>query len=302
MSHPTPARRPDSSVIICTWNRASFLKDALRSVLDQDLPRDRYEIIVVDNASTDDTASVIGNLNAAGAGIVSLRESRLGVAYARNAGWRAAGGEIVVFFDDDCLAPRDWLRQLTHAMDRAPASVGCVGGPVRAVWPRPRPTWLSDALLSYLGMQDLGGVARGIAPGEWLCSNNLAVRRTALESVGGFPEDLGRRGARLVDGAETETERRLMRAGLECRYDPVPWVEHRVEPERLRWRWFLRRAFWGGASAAWAAGGLPPAGNRRAGLRGAGNAVRSADAARLACTVARAAGLAYGLARPNPYR
>ena len=295
-----PSSGPDVSVIVCTWNRAALLPAVLSSLFEQDFPEERFEIVVVDNGSSDDTASVLRTLGA-GRRFRVLSEPRLGVAFARETGWRAAKGDTIVFIDDDCAAPPSWLRALTASLAARGTDVACVGGRVAPVWSAPRPAWLSDGLMPYLGLQDLGASARAIGRSEWLCSNNLAFRRAALERAKGFRTDLGRRGRRLLDGAETELEQRLMSLGYSCWYDPAPEIRHRIGAERLRLGWFLRRSFWSGASARWAAWGSIASEVRRGGVRSALRAARGVDMAGLACTAFRVAGHLYAACRPNPY-
>jgi glycosyltransferase involved in cell wall biosynthesis len=276
------------------------LRRAVLSLLNQDFPADRFEILIVDNGSSDDTRSVLNAFQNDGR-LRVLQEPRLGVAHARETGWRAARAETIVFIDDDCVAPRGWLRALVTSLDARGTDVVCVGGRVRADWAARRPSWLSDAIATYLGIQDLGPVARPIGPAEWLCSNNLALRRAALERAGGFRTDLGRRGTRLTDGAETELEQRLMSLGYACWYDPAVEIDHHIGPERLAVGWFLRRAFWSGASSRWTSRGSAPRELRRSGISAAQGALVRGDLAALACTAVRALGYFYAAGRPNPH-
>jgi len=233
------------SVVICTRNRAAMLPSALQSALGQSFPASRYEILVVDNAPLDRTRPLVqaacSDLN-----IRLIDEPRVGVAAARNAGWRAATGEVVAYLDDDCLADRQWLERLETRFDAGPAAA--VGGRVSLLWESPRPSWLTADLLQYVSLVDLGNEPRAIRATEWLSGGNLAIRREFLQSLGGFREDLGRRGKRLTAEEETDFLRRAMRSGLACVYDPCVLVFHHVQRHRLKREWFLRRSFWGGFS------------------------------------------------------
>jgi glycosyltransferase involved in cell wall biosynthesis len=91
------------TVIICTRNRAKLLRDAMASVVEQGIPKSDYEIVVVDNASTDETPDVVAEFRGS-AHIRYVHEEKLGLCIARNTGWRAASGRYVAFFDDDAIA------------------------------------------------------------------------------------------------------------------------------------------------------------------------------------------------------
>src|SRR6266404_6763274 len=99
---------PDLSVVLSTYNRAEVLRRALESLLDQDFDPRRYEVVVVDNNSSDRTRSVVEAFCAKTTNVSYLFESRQGVAYGRNAGIRASRAPAIAFTDDDLRVSRDW--------------------------------------------------------------------------------------------------------------------------------------------------------------------------------------------------
>src|SRR5713226_9622239 len=121
---------PLISVVICTRNRAQLLERALASVADQEFARTDYEILVVDNGSTDRTQEVVKQFPDAR----YLYEGEAGLCIARNAGWREAKGRYVAFFDDDATALPGWLAAIRDGFASASPLVGIVGGPVRPIW------------------------------------------------------------------------------------------------------------------------------------------------------------------------
>jgi glycosyltransferase involved in cell wall biosynthesis len=107
------------TVLICTHNRASKLEGALRSLEAQTLPKERFEVIAVDNASTDDTQAVLDACSSrAILNLRKVREMELGLDAARNRGLREAGGEIVAFLDDDARARSDWAESILKGFER----------------------------------------------------------------------------------------------------------------------------------------------------------------------------------------
>lgn len=240
---------PAISAIICTHNRATYLPAAIESVIGQDLPATAFELIVVDNCSTDDTRRVVSRY---GARVRLVEEAELGLSHARNAGWRAARGTWVALLDDDAVAKPGWLRALLRAFEEVEPTPGCVGGRVTPIWEAPRPEWLSDRLALNLTMIDWTDTPHPIVDltREWLAGANLAFPRAVLERTGGFSTRLGRIGSRLLSGEEILLQRRLLAEGHGCWYEPRAEVGHRIPPDRLRPGWFRRRAYSQGLSDA----------------------------------------------------
>jgi len=96
---------PRISVVICTHNRGFYLRKAITSVLAQDMPASEYELIIIDNKSTDDTAQVVASF--AAANVRYIHEPQLGLCFARNTGWYSAAGTYVAYLDDDAIAEPD---------------------------------------------------------------------------------------------------------------------------------------------------------------------------------------------------
>lgn len=240
---------PLVSAVICTHNRSAYLKKAIRSLIDQTLTRDGYEIIVVDNASTDDTKALFDSFG----GITNARyihEPVLGLSQARNTGWRSAAGRYVAYLDDDAMAAPDWLERIVRSFETVQPGPGCLGGKVAPIWETPRPAWLPRDLESSLTIVDWGDSPGFIDPDrQFLAGTNLAYPRSALAGIGGFSTALGRKGSRLLSNDEVLVSRALHRQGLRTYYDPLVCVTHHVPAERLTRGWFYDRCFWQGISS-----------------------------------------------------
>jgi glycosyltransferase involved in cell wall biosynthesis len=249
VSVPAPAA-PRISVVLCTHNRAAYLRPALASLVGQTFPRDAFEVLVVDNRSTDDTPAAVDE--AVGAGLPARRifEPTLGLCHARNTGWRAARAPLVAYFDDDAVADPEWLAVLHDALVADPG-VGAVGGPVRPIWEAPRPSWLSDAVARVLTIVEWGGAheIRDLRQ-EWLAGANMALPRRVLEEVGGFSPSLDRVGHNMLSSGDVFLEKQVVARGYRVRYEPRAAVGHVVPPGRLTQDWFRRRYYWQGISDA----------------------------------------------------
>ena len=238
------------SAVVCTHNRAAYLERALASLAAQTLARDAYEILVVDNASTDETPAVVAAASARIPNLISLREPTPGLPHARNAGLRAARGAFVAYVDDDAVASPTWLERILAAFATVQPTPGCVGGRIDAIWEAPRPSWLADDMLSYLTVIDWSPTATFLGEDRFVAGANMAFPRDLLRSIDGFHPALGRRGTTLLSNEELRVESALRRRGHPCWYDPAIAVGHHVAPERLTRAYFRRRYFWQGVSDA----------------------------------------------------
>jgi glycosyltransferase involved in cell wall biosynthesis len=257
----------------------------MQSLIGQTLPKEQYEIIVVDNASTDGTRQVLGsryqvlgdrykdrsetsNLKPSTYNLKYIYEPTIGLSQARNTGWKNAQGEYVAYLDDDAVAALDWLEKIIEAFESINPQPGCIGGKVEPVWEAPRPVWLSDSLLGQLAIVDWGGQPRLITKEEWLAGANIAYPKRLLEEIGGFSVKLGRIGNKLLSMEENLARIELEKKGFRCYYSPGIIVKHNIPASRLTKKWFLDRAYWNGASSALVNMRLEPAGPLKRLLKG----------------------------------
>jgi len=236
------------SVVVCTRNRASDLADVLTGLLNQRVrPELRWEIIVVDNGSTDDTTTVVDDYaHRAPVELRCIREREPGLSGARNRGWRESEGEIVAFLDDDCIPDPVWLQSLADAYDaKEIASVG--GRLLPLIDPADRekidPAWLSVYTF------DAGDSRCDI---EMLTGANMSFRRRVLERTGGFDEQLGRIGQCLLAGDENDLCRAIRREGVGWRilYQPDAVARHKLRPGNLSDALRIKRDYCGGITNA----------------------------------------------------
>ena len=221
-------------MIVPTWNRAAILADCLASLRAQSYPRDRFEILVVDDGSVDGTADLMRAFDDGRAPSVRLlAQSHGGPNAARNAGIAASHGDPICLVDDDVDVPEGWLEAMVEGMLRHPEA-GCLGGPVRLRFEAKPPricemeSWIWEAALDY------GPIERMV---ELVNSTNMAVRRWAIDAIGPFNASMA------IYGDETEWEVRLRRAGFPIAYLPAAWLWHRRTAADLRPGKLFRRRF-----------------------------------------------------------
>jgi hypothetical protein len=228
------------SVVICSYNRREHLVASVESVLAQTVPADRFEVVVVDNCSTDGTAEAIATLVDQHPNVNYLYEERLGLATARNTGWQAAQGTYVAFLDDDARAETDWLETAERLIERNPTDLCCVGGPIHPFYTSPKPSWWLD---SY-EIRTRGDVQRHLREGESFSGSNMIWRKDVLSTYGGFDASAGMKGTQLGMGEETALFRHVWEgeASPVFLYSPELRVYHWVPPEKMTMRYIVKRA------------------------------------------------------------
>jgi len=241
---------PLVSVVICTHNRANYLFKAIQSAVNQSYPKNDYEIIIVDNASTDQTADLVRKFHDVG-NLRYVHEPKLGISFARNTGWNVAAGRFIAYLDDDAVASPEWVSAVERAFKLAP-SAGAVGGRVDAIWEAKRPEWLEDDLVMSLGLIDWSDKPKYIPDlrMEWLVTANMAVPAAVLTEIGGFETRLGRVGKTQVRGEDTFFQKQIIRRGHPCFYYPDMLVGHHVPASRLNKPWFRKRYYTQGIADA----------------------------------------------------
>jgi glycosyltransferase involved in cell wall biosynthesis len=241
------------AVVIATHNRDQYLMKALDGLSSQTLPAAEYEVLVIDNASTDATRERVLARAKVAINIQYIYEPTLGASAARNTGWRAARSPYVAFLDDDAIPDRDWLERIIRAFEEVTPHPACVGGRVEPIYEVPPPDWIEGLLLDYLTVIDHSPVPVflvDIIQRQKLASANMAVERHALEQVGGLNTRLDRVGTRLLSGGDVLVQLQLEKLGMPVYYDPAIHVRHHVSAKRLTREWMADRAYWGGVSDA----------------------------------------------------
>ncbi|OHB63554.1 MAG: hypothetical protein A2Y77_03435, partial [Planctomycetes bacterium RBG_13_62_9] len=231
------------SVIVSTRNRAELLRSCLEALGRQNgIAPDAYEIIVVDNGSSDNTEQVVETIRQRRPQIEYLYEEKLGLSIARNTGARQAKGGIICFTDDDAIASFDYVVAILSAFDDP--SVACVGGKVVALWPGGGPPdWFSPAYANVVAQTSFGGTARRMNKGEFPYGCNIALRKDVFEALGGFDENLGKKGANNIWGEEIDLCHKLQSRGFRFFYNPRALVSHVVGRNRATQHYFVESIF-----------------------------------------------------------
>jgi glycosyltransferase involved in cell wall biosynthesis len=235
---PAPALKV--TVAIPTYNRADFLQQTLAGLIQQQFPRDHFEILVIDNNSTDRTRAVVEGFASAHPAPRYLREEKQGLDHARNRAITEACGEIIVFGDDDILMQPDWLAQIAVPLLADPARrIGAVGGEVVPVFPEGLPDWVREWHAPLAFRPDLGPLDAKHSP----MGANLAIPTWVFAQLGPFHTALDRAAGNYFSGGDSEMIRRVRAAGLEVWFAPGAAVQHQMPASRTTFRYASRHAF-----------------------------------------------------------
>ncbi len=234
-----------ATVIIPTYGkRVEYIVDTVRSVQNQSLAGDDYEILVVDNSPRKDVKEIVDKLNSDSQRKARYTaESEPGLYKARHRGASEALGSILVYIDDDIIAPRGWLEALISPFQDA--RVACVGGKVLPKWEGALPDWKGHFDDNYHSLLDFGENTLELKwpQAAWGC--NMAVRKDVLYQVKGFHPD-GFGDGKMVwfrgDG-ECGMQQKIYQAGYRILYEPSAWLYHRIPATRLTEKYFYKRLF-----------------------------------------------------------
>lgn len=240
-----------ATIAICTYNRADVLARSLDAARAQGFARDGFEILLVDNNSTDGTAAVAeafrGRCDVA---FRVVKETQQGLSRARNRAIAEAAGDWIVFVDDDAEMVPGFLAAMAEVVAAEPQA-GAVGGPIDVGWLAPVPAWYEPRMDHSFNHLYHGSYRRAIRYPEILYGTNMAFPTALLRELGGFAPDLGRNGESLLACEDGEILLRIARkAKRAVVYDPELRVKHLIHPGRLTPEYLRKKAWWGGRSTA----------------------------------------------------
>jgi mycofactocin glycosyltransferase len=211
---------PSISVVIPVYNRTQQLTNCLRSVCLQSYPVDRFEILVIDDGSTEDIAAVVQMIGSEWSGAIRvIRQMNGGPASARNTGVGESEADIIAFIDSDCTAETDWLSSLAPMLQNS--EIAGAGGPIISAPPQ---GWVDGYLFACDFFRHR--VRQGVV--DYLITISAAFRRAALLSVGGFTSRKG------VWNEDADLSFRLKHAGYTLVVSQFGKVTHHGAPSSFR--------------------------------------------------------------------
>ena len=232
------------SIIICSYNRASYISDALTSLYVQSSGLDNFEVIIVDNNSTDNTKEVYAQWRQTNTNgqFTFISETKQGASFARNTGAAIAKGEWVCFMDDDAVATPNYVENILNHIHHQPEVVG-FGGRIIPKYIPSEPKWMSYYVSSLVGNFDYASTACAFENGKYPLESNMILKKSVYIQIGGFNVNLpGVVGTLRIGGEGKELFYKIIALGHTIYYDPSICVHHVVEVKKLTSEYLYRVA------------------------------------------------------------
>jgi glucosyl-dolichyl phosphate glucuronosyltransferase len=231
------------SIVVCTYNREKYLPKMLESVANQNCAKTDFELILVNNKSIDNTASICEDFGVEQEDINYhyFLETQQGLSYARNRGIKESKGEFVVFIDDDAFLEENYIKELKQYLRNTPELVG-FGGKIYPFLECELPVWMSKYLSTLMSIIDLGGEVKLFSGSKYPIGANMGVSRKVIDKIGVFNESLGRTGTSMLGGEEKDFFFRIKEAGIPIYYFPKMLVHHVIPAKRLTVEFIKKQA------------------------------------------------------------
>ncbi len=239
------------TVAICTFNRKEYLKKAIDSILKQTIDCNLFELLIIDNNSTDGTEELIkNNYTDNNLSIKYIKEDNQGLSYCRNTAVANSKYDFVAFLDDDGIAEPQWLELMLKVLKENNVNFACATGDVLPIWEIPKPSWLFPFFEIYFSIFQLSKERFKFTDNQnhTPAGGNVIYKKQVLIELGGFNTTLGRNGINLLSGEETLIHKKMIRNGYELIYIPDIRIHHHIHKSRINRLWLLKRSFWGGYS------------------------------------------------------
>ncbi|MCG8577489.1 MAG: glycosyltransferase [Flavobacteriales bacterium] len=231
------------SATISTYNREKYLPGVLKSLKEQTLSNDLYEIVLVNNNSPGNTKEIAEQFIAENPQLkISYHlETKQGLSHGRNRGIEESSGKYITFIDDDAFLADDFLEK-TYQFFEENQDVSAIGGPIFLHYEDIVPSWENKYLNSLLGYFNLGTEQKVFPKSDYPRGSNMSFRMDLFEKVGMFNVDLGRKGNNLMGSEEKDIFQRVYAHDLKVVYVPTAKVYHCVPIERTTSEFIKRQA------------------------------------------------------------
>ncbi len=233
------SKRPYLSFIICTYNRADILAKCLPFIITDLKLFNQVELIIVDNNSSDKTEQVVKTFFSKYQNFFYAKEEKIGLSHARNKGFEVANSEWIIYIDDDARLRNKYIERVFYLIENY--DFDCFGGMYFAWFLFGKPKWLPKEFGNKRIVRKTVGLIDGKS--GWLTGNNLVVKKSVLEDVGGFDSNFGMTGNTIAYGEEDDLQRKILDKGYKLGFDPELIIDHAVLPHKLKMLWHLKNSY-----------------------------------------------------------
>lgn len=223
------------SIIVCTYNRCEILKYCLDSLEKQSADKPLYEVIVVDNNSTDYTRQVVEEYCSRNSNFRYVFESNQGLSHARNRGAKESKVDWICYLDDDSYIGENFFAEIFKTIETQKFDI--FGGVYLPWYKYRKPKWFKDEYASNLKKRSDKGF---LSDSEFVDGGIMILKRSVLKESGGFVADLGMKGGQIGYGEETELQIRLRKSGKTRGFNSNILIYHLVPRYKMKVLWFLK--------------------------------------------------------------
>lgn len=225
---------------MCTYNRDKYIYNVLKSIADNKISKDKYEIVLVNNNSNDNTEAECNRFTTDYPD-VKFRyfiESNQGLSYARNRGIQESNGDLLVYVDDDALINDEYLQTYISFFEQYP-EIDAAGGPILPKYETEEPSWMSTFTRQLItGKLYLGDNVREFPSQSFPGGGNAAYRKSVFDKVGLFNVELGRKGDSLIGAEEKDIFDKMTTLGMRFFYLPNAILYHLIPEKKLTKEYF----------------------------------------------------------------
>lgn len=226
------------SVVVCTYNRADLINGCLDSLAEQTAVPSSFEVLLIDNNSTDGTYQLVESYSRL-TNFRVFREEKQGLSHARNRGMQEARGNYIAYLDDDARAECHYVENIHSLLEQFADTIDCFGGPILPFYTTPKPDWIKEDYEIRRNRPNAGFLTKG----QTFSGSNMVWKKSVVEVLGGFNPEVGIRGDELILGEETLLFDRLWDTHKpNLYYSPDLVVYHWVPEQKMKIRYRLKRA------------------------------------------------------------
>jgi glycosyltransferase involved in cell wall biosynthesis len=222
------------TIAICTYNRAEYLSDTLRYLSEQTADSNHFEILVINNNSSDQTAKVCADFveDNPHLNFKAVEETKQGLSFARNRAIDEATFSSILYIDDDVRLDKDFVKIVLQKLESNP-DAKCAGGRINVSFDDGEPDWIPDELMPMFGLHDLGDQEKVYPKTNFPRGGNMLIKKEVFDEIGRFDTDLGRIGKELLGSEEKAFFDRAREYGFQLYYWPEMSLHHRIGQKRL---------------------------------------------------------------------
>lgn len=236
------------SVAVCTYNRSNVLPKCLESLVDQTANTELFEVLIIDNNSTDDTKKIAEDFCEKHANFRYIFEEKQGLSHARNRAIEEAQGKYLAYIDDDAVADKEWLEKIGSVIQNN-KYIAAFGGPIYPWYNKEKPKWFKDEFAThYYGKQHFQLTEQNCPFG--LSGSNMILKIEILNKYNGFSAEYGMNGGKIAFGEESLLFNKMLKNRENIQYFPEISVSHLVSEKNYSLKDAFKRSIQNGKAIA----------------------------------------------------